>query len=160
MERDMRLSSHVWHVLMTVMLYYSGTAFGVGTIGDAAPSFSLKDLGGAGFSYPSDAKGAPVVINFFATWCTTCEEEIPLLRGLKEKYPEAVYVAVNAGDSDNKVRKFVKKYGFPWRVLLDADKSVAKTYGVPGLPVTMVIDKAGKIRFRSSRPPADLDSLK
>jgi thiol-disulfide isomerase/thioredoxin len=102
--------------------------------------------------------GKTYVLNFWAVWCTSCIQEIPLLNKLKEKYgnEKFIYLAINAGDTEKKIDKFLTKYPFHFEHLLDMDKKYSKSVGVTNLPVTIVI-KNKKIVFEGIRPPAKLD---
>ncbi|MCR9206260.1 MAG: TlpA family protein disulfide reductase, partial [Halobacteriovoraceae bacterium] len=108
-------------------------------------------------SYTSASKEKKkVVINFWASWCTSCAQEVPLLESLQKQNPDVVFLAINAGDSKRKIKKFLKKYGFTWRVLMDKSKTFSKGLGVVSLPKTMVIDSKGKIIYEESVPPQSL----
>ena len=102
-------------------------------------------------------KDKKVLINFWASWCTSCIHEIPKLEALKEKYGnDVVFLAINAGEKSHLIEKFVKKYGFSFIILEDADRSFSKSIGVNSLPVTLVIDKDMNIIYRDIVPPAAL----
>ena len=97
-----------------------------------------------------------VLINFWATWCTSCIQEIPILEALKKKNPSVDFIAINAGDSAKKINKFIKRYGFNYKMLMDKDKSISKSLGILSLPQTLVIDKDGTILFHKNTPPKKL----
>lgn len=101
-------------------------------------------------------KGKRTLINFWASWCTSCIQEIPILEELKNKNPEVSFIAINAGDSKKKIKKFLKKTGFSYTVLMDKSKKVSKELGILSLPQTIVIDEAGNIIFHKSFPPKSL----
>lgn len=107
------------------------------------------------FSYSSKEK-KKVVINFWASWCTSCAQEVPILEKLQKQNPSVVFLAINAGDSKRKIKKFLKKYGFTWKVLMDKKKTFSKGLGVVSLPKTMVIDSKGEIVYEDSVPPQSL----
>ncbi|HBE87962.1 MAG TPA: hypothetical protein DDW67_02335 [Elusimicrobia bacterium] len=126
---------------------------------DTVKDFSLKGLDGKKYSLSDSLGKGYIVINFWAAWCSTCKEEIPELAELM-KQPGAdkvLFLGVNVGDKASKAAKFVNKYEYPYKPLLDSDKSVSKDYAVMGIPVTVIIDKKGKIVFRGSRPPKKFD---
>lgn len=129
---------------------------------DTAADFSLPASGGKEFRLYENLDKGYVVINFWASWCSTCEEEIPELAALM-KSPGAdkvVFAGVNVGDKPAKAEKFVKKYKYPYLAVFDRSKAVAKSYGVLGLPATLIISKDRKIVFRGSRPPKTFDFTK
>jgi thiol-disulfide isomerase/thioredoxin len=107
------------------------------------------------FKYPMKEK-KKLVINFWATWCTSCIQEIPILEKLKKDHPRVEFVAVSAGDSPRKIKKFLKKHGFTYKVLMDKDKSFSKGLGILNLPQTLVIDESGKIIYQKDIPPTSL----
>jgi len=129
----------------------------------AAPEkFSLPGLDGKQVKLEDSLGKGYVVLNFWARWCASCEEEVPQLAALMKRPggDKAVFIGVNVGDSKEKAAKFVAKTKYPYLVALDKDKAVAKKYGVLGLPATLIISKDGRIVFRGPRPPADFDFTK
>ena len=109
------------------------------------------------FQLSEKIKNKKILINFWATWCTSCIHEIPLLESLKEKYgKDVVFVAVNAGEKSNLIERFLKKYKFSYIILKDEDRSFSKSVGVDSLPVTIVLDENRKILYRDVVPPKDL----
>lgn len=117
-------------------------------------SFSLPIYEGEeSFTYKP---GKKTLINFWASWCTSCIQEIPDLEALKKKYPNVEFLAVNAGDSKRKIKKFLKKTGFSYKVLMDKSKSFTKGIDVLSLPQTMVVDEKGFITYHENTPPKDL----
>ena len=110
------------------------------------------------YSIKSDLNRKQVVINFWASWCTTCIEEIPLLNQLYERYKMKDYqfIAINAGEKDFKIKKFLKKYSFKFLILKDKNREISKKLGVTKLPRTIIIDKNGKIIYNKERPPQNL----
>lgn len=121
--------------------------------------FSLPSLDGQTFAL-KDALGQKIIVlNFWAAWCTTCAEEMPLLLELKNKYADrsdVAFVGINVGDSSRAAQRFVDSYKYSYTILLDANKAVAKLYQVTGIPQTIVISKTGEISFRGARPPSEL----
>ncbi|MDA8132189.1 MAG: TlpA disulfide reductase family protein [Elusimicrobia bacterium] len=129
---------------------------------EKAEAFSLPDLDGKQVKLEDALAKGYVVLNFWARWCSSCKEEIPQLAELM-KSPGAdktSFIGVNVGDSADKAGKFAAKFKYPYAVLLDKDKAVAKKYGVMGLPVTMILARDGRIVFRGSRPPKTFDFTK
>ena len=129
---------------------------------DTAADFTLPGLDGKPVKLADSLGRGYVVVNFWARWCASCEEEVPELAALKKQpgADTAVFIGVNAGDSQSKAAKFVAKFKYPYLVALDKDKAVTKKYGILGLPVTLIIAKDGKIVFRGSRPPKKFDFTK
>jgi len=115
-----------------------------------APSFSLEKLGGGSAGLANYA-GKVVLLNFWATWCAPCREEMPAMQRLWERYREQglVIVAVAADKGDRKqVASFVDKLGLSYPVLLDPEGTVRNRYEVVGLPMSYLIGLDGKISGR------------
>ena len=122
--------------------------------GENLAPFSLPVYGEKGeFSYKP---GKKTLINFWASWCTSCIQEIPELEALKKAHPEMEFLAVNAGDNKRKIKKFLSKTGFSYKVLMDKSKSFSKGLGVLNLPQTFVIDEKGKVIYHENVPPKKL----
>jgi peroxiredoxin len=115
--------------------------------GLAVPNFELKSLGGETISI-SDLRGHPVLINYWATWCPPCREELPLLQDRTEKYPGLVVLAIDSDEEENVVRDYINKYGYTFTVLLDPDWKVERLLGVMAYPTSIFVDSEGVIRSR------------
>ena len=121
--------------------------------GREAPPFALKTIDGEPFSL-ADAKGMPVVVNFWSTWCQPCKIEHPVLMDAAQAYgPSGVqFVAVIYQDDVSKVRAFLNRSGSHWPTLEDPGGRTAIAYGVAGVPETFFIDKDGMIVRKVSGP--------
>ena len=113
-----------------------------------APNFTLRDLRGNQVSL-SDFRGQPVVLNFWATWCSPCRVEIPHLETLYTKYKNQglVVIGMNTETDYMKVKRFAEPQ-ISYTVLLDGGTQ-AQGYDVSGIPCTYYIDRAGIIQHRS-----------
>jgi len=115
-----------------------------------APDFTLTDIDGNEFTL-SDQKGKVVLLEFLATWCSHCVKEIPTLKVVYEKFEEALIIISISVDPDQdtgpRLKQFREKYAIPWKIARDT-VGVSDTYGVSGLPTTMIIDQEGYIRYR------------
>jgi cytochrome c biogenesis protein CcmG, thiol:disulfide interchange protein DsbE len=118
-------------------------------VGKPAPDFELPGIDG-GTVKLSDYRGKPVVLNFWASWCTPCREEFPLLRKTLAAHPgDFVLLGVDTKDpirSDG--RDFFAHEHARWPSGFDPDSDVSAGYGVLGLPQTFFIDAQGIIRSR------------
>lgn len=123
-----------------------------------AANFSLKDVDGV-IHRLSDYRGKVVVLNFWATWCPPCREELPSMeRAHKLLVGEPIkIVAINVGENADTIFTFTADYEMSYDVLMDSDSKVIKQYPVIGLPTTFVIDPQGRIVYRAvgSRDWAD-----
>lgn len=108
------------------------------------------------YNLKEKSKGKKTLINFWASWCTSCAKEIPQLEELKNKYQNVNFIAINAGETNNLINKFLKKYQFTYTLLNDTDRIVSKSLGINALPVTIVIDENLNIIYQGTVPPKDL----
>jgi peroxiredoxin len=117
-------------------------------IGDPPPAVTLSDLKGNKVNMPADFKGKVVVIRFWADWCPKCAEEMPVIDTIYKKYKDKglVVLAVNTGQTKEKAEAFINNLNVSYPALLDTDTSIAKRYGVIGLPTTFIIDRSGAIK--------------
>ena len=111
-----------------------------------APDFELESTDGTKIKL-SDLRDKNVIVNFWATWCGFCVEEMPDLQKLQETYKDddLLILAVNVGETKEEVEKFMKENNINLTVLLDKDSSVANTYGLRSFPSTLAINKKGEV---------------
>lgn len=112
-----------------------------------APEFVLPDLAGKTVSL-SAFRGKPVLVNFWATWCETCREEMPALEDLSRRSGERfAVIGVSLDEDASAVPPFVKEYKLTFPILL-ADRKAVAGYAVRGLPAAFLIDAEGLITRR------------
>jgi thiol-disulfide isomerase/thioredoxin len=114
----------------------------------APPSLVLKDLKGKSYNLAAH-KGKVVLVNFWATWCPPCIEEMPSMQRLKEKMAGRPFVmlGVNSGEPRTDVDEFLKRIKVDFTILLDSDSSVTRRWKVFGLPTSFLVDRQGKVRY-------------
>ena len=114
----------------------------------AAPDFTLHAMDGPNLRL-KEQRGRVVMVNFWATWCGPCRQEMPQLNRLYEKYKSSGFVllGVNVDDDTKKAAEVAGKLGVTFPVLLDTDKSVSKLYDLSTMPSTVIIDRDGKVRY-------------
>ena len=125
-----------------------------GTIGKAAPVFTLDRLDGSGTVALADLSGKVVVVNFFASWCLPCTQENPALVRVYERYrsSDVVMLGVNYQESRDNGLAYVRRMGMGWTTVADDDGRVAMSYGVFGPPETFFIGPDGVIAGRHIGP--------
>jgi thiol-disulfide isomerase/thioredoxin len=116
--------------------------------GGATPPLALKDLEGSAHRL-EDYRGKVVLVNFWATWCEPCRNEMPSLNKLKASLAGRPFVvlAVNLAESDARIRRFMEQVPLDFPVLLDRDSAAAKAWRARILPVSFVIGPDGRIRY-------------
>lgn len=121
------------------------------TPGKGFAGFTLADLEGKQVTVGQAGKVA--IINFWATWCPPCREEMPELDRFAQKHRKSVdFYAINIQEHSDKVSEFLKQSKYTMTVLLDSDGTVAKNFRISAIPTTIVVDKDGVIKFRKSGP--------
>ncbi len=109
-----------------------------------APDFTLPDLNGNRVSL-AQFRGQPVVINFWATWCPPCRDEIPRLIEAYEREKDSVTFIAISDEPADVVGPFIKEQAIPYINLLDSSYRVSSAYGIRALPTTVFINRDGEI---------------
>jgi len=131
-------------------------------LGMPAPDFKLQDLNYNTINLQEfKDKEQPVLIFFWTTWCPFCQREIRVLR---DSYGSLVkagveVLAIDVGESYNKVTSLVGRYQLPFRVLLDKDSHTAETYSIRGVPTYILVNKRGEIVFWDNEFPSGYKEL-
>ncbi|HET9314922.1 MAG TPA: TlpA disulfide reductase family protein [Vicinamibacteria bacterium] len=115
----------------------------------ATPALALSDLSGRTHGLPR-YRGRVVVLNFWATWCEPCRDEMPSLQRLGRHLagqPFAI-LGVNYGESDARVAEFARRLGLDFPVLLDPNQDAPRAWRVRVLPASFVVDREGRVRYR------------
>ena len=115
--------------------------------GNPAPSFTLVARGGQPVSL-AQYKGQVVMINFWASWCGPCRQEMPLLESIYKKYNKMCFtlLGVNVEPNSATANDWLKATPVSFPILYDTDSKVSKLYDVAGMPSTVIIDRTGKLR--------------
>ena len=137
--------------LLIVLSGLLGMAARPPLIGSPAPEIVLKDLQGRAVKL-SDLRGKVVLVNFWATWCKPCKEEMPAMQASYDKLRDKGFVvlAVNELEDTARVAEHIRTHGHTFEVVMDHNNQVANMYGVVGLPASFLIDPQGIVRERIS----------
>lgn len=131
-------------------------------VGQPAPSFELRPVGGGPPVSLASLKGRPVVVNFWSTWCMPClEEHAALAAGARRYAPQVEFLGVVYEDEEAKVASFLKQRGAAYPSFMDEGGRMAIAYGVGGVPETYFIDASGTVVSKYAGPlnPDELASL-
>jgi peroxiredoxin len=125
-----------------------GMAWSAVTPSAPAPDFTLHRVDGANLRL-QEQRGQVVLVNFWATWCGPCRQEMPHLNRLYEKYRASGFVllGVNIDDDAKAAADLAARLGLKFPVLLDTDKRVSRLYDMNSMPATVLIDRDGRARF-------------
>ena len=130
-----------------------GSAPKVAAVGGMAPDFSLVDKNGKTWTL-SELRGKVVFVNFWATWCPPCREEMPSMQRLYSRMPKDRFemLAILENDKPERADAFAAELGITLPILYDEEKKAWPKYGLTGLPETFIVDKQGVIREKFSGP--------
>ncbi len=146
----MRLNSAFGKVLSLIIVSFclSGVALAGGGAKAPAPDFTLKTLSGDNLKL-SEHRGEVVMINFWASWCGPCRQEMPVLDALYSQYKDLGFtiLGVNVEEDPDGPRKLLKSIPVTFPILLDSDNRVSETYRVVAMPSTYLIDRDGNVRY-------------
>jgi len=114
--------------------------------GQPAPDFTLDLLDGSTLAL-ADLRGQVVVINFWATWCPPCEDEMPDLQVSWSEYQAegVVFVGIAFDDEEAAVQKMISRFGLTYPMALDVGGNISAAYGITGVPETFVVDAQGNV---------------
>lgn len=136
-------------VLVAVWAIYQDTSSseprrtGAIEAGATAPEFTAINSAGEQVKL-SDYRGKVVMINFWASWCTPCVREMPMINQIAQTYQNDVETLfVNVGEAKGTIREFMEKQQFDFPVIIDVTGKVSGLYRITGLPATMIIDQEG-----------------
>jgi peroxiredoxin len=115
---------------------------------DAAPDFSLPSNSGKAMKL-SEQRGNVVMLNFWASWCGPCRQEMPLLDAMSQRYSAAGFVllGIDVEEDNTDAKKIIKDLKISYPVLFDTENKVSKLYSVQTMPTTVMVDKKGQIRY-------------
>jgi cytochrome c biogenesis protein CcmG/thiol:disulfide interchange protein DsbE len=132
-------------------------------VGDAAPRFSVRPLGGTTLSR-ADLAGRAVIVNFWNTWCAPCHAELPALKQFWARHrddPSVAFVGIVRDDRESAVRDYVETEGIDWTIAMDPAARAALDFGTRGQPETFAISPEGLIAGAQIGPSSlkDLETM-
>lgn len=115
---------------------------------ESAPDFTLKSDGGENLRL-EEQRGKVVMINFWASWCAPCRQEMPILDELHDRYEKAGFTlwGVNVEQDPSAAQKFLDEVAVSFPILYDPTSKVSKTYQVSAMPTTVMVDRDGQVRY-------------
>lgn len=119
-----------------------------------APEIALNDLSGRNYTL-SEVNGSLVFINFWATWCEPCREEMPSIQRLYNQFKDVKgfrMLTVLFRDDYQKALAYMKENNYEFPVLMDSSEKTAMSYGITGVPETYIVDKKGILREKVIGP--------
>ncbi len=123
-------------------------ALGAVDTNSPAPDFTLTALGGKQLEL-SQFKGQVVMLNFWASWCGPCRQEMPLLETIYKKYNKLGFtlIGVNVEPDSKAANDWLKQTPVSFPIIYDTESKVSKLYGVAGMPSTVIVDRKGTVRM-------------
>lgn len=133
---------------LLITLFAATSLASSGMEGQEAPDFALKSSTGENLRL-SEFRGDVVMINFWATWCGPCRQEMPLLDELHNRYERVGFnlLGVNIDDDSRRAMQMIDELGVDFPVLFDDRKEVSELYDVETMPVTVLVDREGTVRY-------------
>lgn len=118
------------------------------TISGNAPDFTLKSNSGKNIKL-SEYRGQVVLLNFWASWCGPCRQEMPLLNNMQKKYGKLGFaiLGVNVEEDSSPAKSYLKDIQVTFPILFDTENKASKAYNVSAMPSTVMIDRNGKMRY-------------
>ena len=147
----------IFFILLSFVLFSPlsgcGPAPEMAAVGKPAPGFTLVDRQGKTWIL-SELKGQVVFVNFWATWCPPCREEMPSMERLYRKMPKGKFkmLAILNKDDPGLADSFARQFGLTMPILNDQANAVGSQYGLTGVPETYIIDKEGIMREKFLGP--------
>jgi len=134
-------------IVVTLLMLLSVSSHAV-DVREEAPDFTLKSLEGTNLRL-EEYRGQVVLINFWASWCGPCRQEMPLLDRLHHRYEDTGFavLGINVEGEIKPAQKVVDKTNVTFPVLIDEEQKVSEMYSLEAMPSTIVVDRDGIVRY-------------
>lgn len=135
-------------LLLLIAAVFMVSQVHAGEVSGKAPDFTLKSNSGKNIKL-SEHRGEVVLLNFWASWCGPCRQEMPLLEQLHERYSSYGFtvMGVNVEEDSSKAKKMLRDVPVSFPVLFDTQNKASKSYKVSAMPSTVMIDRDGNMRY-------------
>ncbi len=130
------------------ILLFTGLHASALEVGQAAPDIALSSIDGKNIRL-KELRGQVVLVNFWASWCGPCRQEMPLLEDMYKKYSKLGFtiLGVNVEQDNSKAKAYLRDVTVTFPILLDPQNIASKLYNVEAMPTTAIVDRNGKIRY-------------
>ena len=134
--------------LFPLLLAFAAASAGAVRLQDEAPDFTLKSLEGSNLRL-EEYRGQVVLINFWASWCGPCRQEMPLLDRLHHRYEDTGFavLGINVEGEAAPAQELVDKTNVTFPILIDEGQAVSELYNLEAMPSTVVVDRDGIVRY-------------
>ncbi len=134
-------------LVLLLGLFAATTALAL-EVGSTAPDFTLKSRSGENIKL-SELRGEVVMVNFWASWCAPCRQEMPLLEELHDRYADLGFtlLGVNVEEDSNAALDLLKEIPVTFPILFDSRNDVSRLYNVVAMPTTVILDRDGAVRY-------------
>jgi peroxiredoxin len=144
----MRFINVTRYLLILLACFWILTPVNAASIQGKAPNFTLKSNSGKNVKL-SELRGQVILLNFWASWCGPCRQEMPLLEKLQKRYSALGFtvLGVNVEEDPSKAKTLLKDISVSFPILFDTQNKVSKQYKVSAMPSTVMIDRDGNMRY-------------
>jgi peroxiredoxin len=144
----MKFLNCITSIMILALCAGSTTAVSAKAVQTAAPDFTLKSQKGDNLKL-SELRGKVILINFWASWCGPCRQEMPVLNELYQHYRplDFTILGVNVEQNSDDAKSLLKDVSVSFPILFDNKNKVSKLYDVKGMPSTVLVDRDGNIRY-------------
>lgn len=135
-------------LLVSLVLGWQANLAWAVSLDQVAPDFTLRSLSGENLRL-QEYRGKVVLINFWASWCGPCRQEMPILDRIHKRYEPAGFtvLGVNVEGEQDKARKIADRLDVSFPLLFDVGQQVSEDYALKSMPYTVLVDRDGQIRF-------------